>query len=189
MAVLAAQSIVAGVGNPNQADGVSLAAAINSQGVLTDQALLRGKARLSNGFSNSASANLSSKAFQFARQGDYHDYLSSLTRFFGDGFKQDSQYFYINKAALPGLTTEVNNNAEALLTGLLLRVKEYESNSLISRVTVEHWKTTYIDNYQSKILLIKLYADVKYSYSFNSINGIERGFILNADEKPTINDF
>ena len=104
-----------------------------------------------------------------------HEYLASLVRFFGDGFRQDTKFFYINKTALPGLTPQVNNTAEALLTGLLLRVKEYESNSLISKVTVEHWKLELIkvDNVPmiKEILLVKLYGSTIFiNYELQSIN-------------------
>lgn len=111
-----------------------------------------------------------------------HDYLSSLVRFFGEGFRQDANYFYINKTALPGLTLHSQNTAESLLTALLLRVKDYESNSLISRVIVEHWKTQPIKvnnkNLIMGILLVKLYVLAKYEYLA----------IVNDDEPITPNN-
>lgn len=111
--------------------------------------------------------SLSAIALLFANQGNYQIYQSSFVRFFGEGFKQDSSKIYIQKNSLPLLTLSNNNTAESLLVALLLQIKQYESNSLISLATVEIFSQNFISsNNDSHLilttLLLKLYVRVTY---------------------------
>lgn len=90
----------------------------------------------------------------------YQNYLSSFARFFGEGSKQDIAKIYIDKASLPRLTLG-NNTAESIFVALLLQANMFESNSLISKVVVEQFKTSLVsrDNqvYINYAFVIKLY--------------------------------
>lgn len=69
--------------------------------------------------------------------GYYQNYLSHFARFFGINSYQTASQLIIQKSELPRLTPSNNNRAKALLIGLLLRVMEYESNDLLSKVSIE----------------------------------------------------
>lgn len=118
-------------------------------------------------------SSLSAIALVNVSQGNYQNYLSSLARFFGVNAKQDASYLYIQKSDLILLTPRVNNTAESLLVALLLRIKQYESNSLISRVLIELFKQEFIVvNSLPKvqnIFLVKLYGLATYEYNPNPL--------------------
>lgn len=92
--------------------------------------------------------------------GYFQDYLSTFARFFGVNAKQDAGELYLNKNDFSQLTPLPDNSAEALLTALLIRVMNYESSPLISKVVIELWKTEFINLNNKKtvnsILLVKL---------------------------------
>ncbi|MBE9191399.1 hypothetical protein IQ230_13795 [Gloeocapsopsis crepidinum LEGE 06123] len=132
--------------------------------------------QITNGFAQVNQTSLSTNYFEFTNQGIYQDYLSTFSRFFGVNAKQDNNYLYINKADLAALTANANNTAESLLIALLLQIKEYESNSLLSSVVVEYWKTQFIKLQDYSIILnifvVKLYALVKF-INYESQNASE----------------
>lgn len=125
-------------------------------------------------------------------QGYFYQYLSSHTRFFGLGFKQDSNFVYIQKSDLPQLTVSQNNRAESLFVALLLKIMTDESNQLISRVMVEQWKTEFttqqaVNNLkylQVNTFLIHLRGSVIYKYS-----GHQYRFITNGNTPVSVADF
>lgn len=120
---------------------------------------------------------LSGLASDNIRIGIPHDYLSSLARFFGVNARQDLNNIYINKADLIGLEPHSNNTAESLLVALLLRQKDYESNSLISTVYTSLFVSELIDGlgtnnlgnkYIRHILLVQVFARLNYSSDWSS---------------------
>lgn len=114
--------------------------------------------------SKPASVNLSFNC-NVALNSLYQNYLSSFARFFGEGSKQDTTKIYIDKASLPRLTLG-NNTAESIFVALLLQANLFESNSLISKVVVEQFKTSLVSRnnqaYVNYAFVIKLYLLIIY---------------------------
>ena len=78
------------------------------------------------------------------KQGLSIPYLPALARFFGVGARQDSDYIYLEKSSLTGLNALPVNSVESLFAALLLKVTSNESNSLTSKVVVNHYQTNFI---------------------------------------------
>lgn len=96
--------------------------------------------------------------------GQYQQYLSSLIRFFGENFSQSATHFTITKASI-GVQPLTNNTAESLLVGILLRVLQNESNSLISDVYIVTFRRYVEPGNQPLIitnLIVNLYMKITY---------------------------
>ncbi|MGL5925486.1 hypothetical protein [Chroococcidiopsis sp.] len=121
-----------------------------------------------------ANALLIAIAITSVSSGYFVNYLSRLARFFGIRARQDINYLYIQKSDLPLLAVSLSNTAESLLIALLLQVMLYESNSLISRVTVDAFKTEFATvNSRAvirSILLIRLYSLVTRIENFEIVD-------------------
>lgn len=133
-----------------------------------------------------ANALLNAIAFISLSNGYFINYLSRLARFFGDNAKQTNTHLIIQKTDLPSLTPRLSNTAESLLIAVLLRVILYESNSLISTVTIDFFKTEYVQQTVNNILLLRLFTLVVYSYP---LPGYPYGAITNINSFPTPNEF
>lgn len=96
--------------------------------------------------------------------GQYQQYLSSLVRFFGDNVSQSATHLIITKASI-GVQPLTNNTAESLLVGILLRVLQEESNSLISNVYISIFRRYIEPGNQPLIvtnLVVNLYMKILY---------------------------
>ena len=104
---------------------------------------------------------------------NYFQYLSSFSRFFGENSKQDASKIYIAKSDLPKLSSFQNNTAESLFVALVLRQMIYESNSLISKVYIWHFKADFItrgnNNFINNVLVIQLFLLlIKQNYEYTN---------------------
>ena len=92
--------------------------------------------------------------------GNYQLYQSSFFRLFGQGSRQDSNFIYIQKSSLPLLTPGINK-AESLFVALLLQLSLYESNDLVSKITISRFQTYFevVNDLPvvNTVLLINLY--------------------------------
>lgn len=116
-------------------------------------------------FSNYQYGTILSNAFIALSMGSYQPYQSRFARFFGEGSRQTSTHIYIKKAALPLLNPTLTNSSQSLMVALLLKVMADESNSLISRVTVEVFNIEFLANgnlgIMQTILIVNLYSFVQ----------------------------
>ncbi|MUL39340.1 hypothetical protein [Gloeocapsopsis dulcis] len=102
------------------------------------------------------------------RIGEFHNYLSRFARFFGENAAQTATHLIIRKSDLPLITPSSNNTAESLVIALLLRVKDYESNDSISRISVELFKQEFIVKNNvtllQSIILVNFRVTAQYLY-------------------------
>lgn len=66
--------------------------------------------------------------------GTYVLYLTPLSRLFGSSAVQNINSITFKKSDLPGLTPQINNTAESIFIGLLLRTMYFDSNSEMSTI-------------------------------------------------------
>ncbi len=96
--------------------------------------------------------------------GQYQPYLSSLARFFGENAKQTVTHIQINKADIQ-IQPLINNTAESLLVGILLRNLQENNNSISSNVYVSLF-SRYVEQGDPQMLItsliIRLYSKVIY---------------------------
>ncbi|MCC5640546.1 hypothetical protein LC593_32900 [Nostoc sp. CHAB 5844] len=77
-----------------------------------------------------------------------------LQIYFGNGARQDSNYLYIKKSDLTGLTPLVNNSAESLLIALLLKNLDM-TNDVDDLITLTLFDTYVSENKIKNIILIQ----------------------------------
>lgn len=169
---------------------LSLASNVTLPTGFFDSVLSPSNVLVNTGFSSITQTVLLTGGRIAAITGNYQNYQSSFTRFFGEGFKQDASKIYIQKSSLMLLTALPNNTAESLLTALLLQVKTYESNSLISNAVIELFSQSLVTKDNETLiqstLLIKLY---KIAATQGNLSPNYGGGIIQPSSQLSPNDF
>lgn len=112
-------------------------------------------------------------AYPANSMGKYQDYQSSFARFFGANAYQTNSFLYIKKSDI-GVKKLSNSTAESILIGIIIRVLQEESNSLISNVYISLFRRYIKPGNQPLVvtnLVINLYMKILYEAGNSELLG------------------